>query len=667
MASQVPPKKNTAFTLYFTLYKNDGTVIANPGTYTKKIIKDGGSVADIAASVTKVDTTYGCCSVVLSATEMNADAVWVQIKDDTTGCVPFTVILYTAANLMDDIKTDTANNYAILNHTDYGNAKLVRSTTPANTLAVDANHLVAVPTTQEVVANLTKILGATVTGTAANIVGAFTKFFDKTSPTGTINSLPNAVPGANGGLPTTDGTKVLQTVDLTSGQSIACSDKTGFSLSATGLDLILHGATFCVALATAVWELATRTLSAFAFTPSVNVATINSISTSSVTTVSPYQGTTQPINFTGTTTSALVKGDTIDWNSVAVTTPAVAGSPVVTLGATQAAYTPAKAGDAMLITAGTSTGQLDVTSGVIKANLVQILAATITGTAAQIVAAFTKFFDKASPTGTINSLPNAVPGANGGLPTTDGTKINQTVDLTSGQSVGVSGDLTTTMKTSVENAVLDADLLTHHTTTGTVGKDISNAGALGDPWGTNLPGAYTAGKAGYIIGTNLDAKVSTRTAPADSQTIAANQHVIVDSGTVTTVTNLTNAPTNGDFTATMKASINTSGVGVTVGEIKTALETAGGSIADILALVELENVGIGGTGHTYTLTVGGQPCADALIIMSTDSLMANPIHSGRTNAAGQITFYPNLTAGTTVYIWRYKTDAEFDNPDVETI
>ena len=95
-------------------------------------------------------------------------------------------------------------------------------------------------------------------------------------------------------------------------------------------------------------------------------------------------------------------------------------------------------GLSVLLSAGTGTGQLDFTSGVVKANLVQILAAAITGTAAQIVAAFTKFFDKASPTGTINSLPDAVPGASGGLPTTNGTKLSQTVDLTSGQSIAAS-------------------------------------------------------------------------------------------------------------------------------------------------------------------------------------------------------------------------------------
>ena len=35
----------------------------------------------------------------------------------------------------------TGDSYAIVNHADYGNAKLVRSNTPANKLVVDANGL----------------------------------------------------------------------------------------------------------------------------------------------------------------------------------------------------------------------------------------------------------------------------------------------------------------------------------------------------------------------------------------------------------------------------------------------------------------------------------------------------------------------------------------------
>ena len=109
MASQFPPKKNASFTLYFTLYKADGTIIANPGTITKKISKDGGAVADIAASVTEINTTYGLCSVVLSADEMNADAVSLYIVDDTSGCVPFTATILTTSATFADLKTETAS------------------------------------------------------------------------------------------------------------------------------------------------------------------------------------------------------------------------------------------------------------------------------------------------------------------------------------------------------------------------------------------------------------------------------------------------------------------------------------------------------------------------------------------------------------------------------
>lgn len=72
-------------------------------------------------------------------------------------------------------------------------------------------------------------------------------------------------------------------------------------------------------------------------------------------------------------------------------------------------------GASVLLSSGTGAGQLDFTSGVVKSNWVQILGTAITGTAAQLAAAITKFFNVATPTGTVNSLPDAVPGASGGL------------------------------------------------------------------------------------------------------------------------------------------------------------------------------------------------------------------------------------------------------------
>jgi hypothetical protein len=69
---------------------------------------------------------------------------------------------------------------------------------------------------------------------------------------------------------------------------------------------------------------------------------------------------------------------------------------------------------------------------------------------------------------------------------------------------------TTTPPTAatVAAAVWDEALGTH-LTLGSAGAALNNAGGPStDPWNTTLPGAYAAGKAGYIIGTFLDQKVS---------------------------------------------------------------------------------------------------------------------------------------------------------------
>lgn len=102
-------KKNTEFTLYFSLFKADGTPIVNPGNITKKVSIDGAAVADITASVTEENTTYGQLSVVLSAAEMNGTGIWVYIVDDTEGCVPYIVTLYPDLATMGEIAASIAD------------------------------------------------------------------------------------------------------------------------------------------------------------------------------------------------------------------------------------------------------------------------------------------------------------------------------------------------------------------------------------------------------------------------------------------------------------------------------------------------------------------------------------------------------------------------------
>jgi hypothetical protein len=61
-------------------------------------------------------------------------------------------------------------------------------------------------------------------------------------------------------------------------------------------------------------------------------------------------------------------------------------------------------GASVLISSGSGTGQLDVTSGVIKANLVQILATALTETATYLAAGFKKFFNVQTPVLTVASV-----------------------------------------------------------------------------------------------------------------------------------------------------------------------------------------------------------------------------------------------------------------------
>lgn len=69
--------------------------------------------------------------------------------------------------------------------------------------------------------------------------------------------------------------------------------------------------------------------------------------------------------------------------------------------------------------------------------------------------------------------------------------------------------------------------------------------------------------------TNLDAAISTRATPTN-----------ITAGTITTVTNLTNAPTAGDLTATMKASVTTAATAATptIGAVASVTGNVGGNV-----------------------------------------------------------------------------------------
>jgi hypothetical protein len=88
--------------------------------------------------------------------------------------------------------------------------------------------------------------------------------------------------------------------------------------------------------------------------------------------------------------------------------------------------------------------------------------------------------------------------------------------------------ITATVPTSADiaDAVWD-EILAGHTVSGSTGEALSAAGGAGDPWITALPGAYSAGQAGFILGTNLNATVSSRASQASVDTVDTNVDAIL--------------------------------------------------------------------------------------------------------------------------------------------
>jgi len=168
----------------------------------------------------------------------------------------------------------------------------------------------------------------------------------------------------------------------------------------------------------------------------------------------------------------------------------------------------------------TILSSLTIANGAVDAKLTYVMDTILTeGGAGRLAAALIKFLDVATPTGTINSIPDAVAGAAGGIAIVGSEMVvpnTQKVDVETIKTQAVTCGAGVTINPSVGAATIV-------------------------PTNTQFE-ARTLVSAGYASPTNITA------------------------GTITTVTNLTNAPTNGDFNATQKTSLNNATPAVTVSD-----------------------------------------------------------------------------------------------------
>lgn len=119
----------------------------------------------------------------------------------------------------------------------------------------------------------------------------------------------------------------------------------------------------------------------------------------------------------------------------------------------------------------------------------------------------------ANITGNLSGSVGSVTGAVGSVTGNVGGNVAGSVaSVTAGVTVTTNNDKTGyALSAAGVDAIWD-EATSGHSTAGTTGKALTDAGSAGDPWSTALPGAYGAGTAGKIIGDNIDAAISSRLA-----------------------------------------------------------------------------------------------------------------------------------------------------------
>lgn len=172
-------------------------------------------------------------------------------------------------------------------------------------------------------------------------------------------------------------------------------------------------------------------------------------------------------------------------------------------------------------------------------------------------------------------------------------------------SVNLSGTSTKALEPTTAGRTLDVS------TTGEAGIDWANVGSpttslnlSGTTISTSQAIASVSGAVGSVTGAvgSVTARVTANADQLAGQTVTAAAGVTfpasvasptnITAGTITTVTNLTNAPTSGDLTATMKASVTTAATAATptaaavTGAVGSVTGNVGGSVASLGATAQ---------------------------------------------------------------------------------
>jgi hypothetical protein len=204
-------------------------------------------------------------------------------------------------------------------------------------------------------------------------------------------------------------------------------------------------------------------------------------------------------------------------------------------------------GASVLLSSGTGTGQISLSSGAVLLQATQTgvtiptvttvgsvsgnVGGSISGTVASVTGSVGSIasggITSASfAAGAINAAAIATGAIDADAVAADaGTEIATAVWALATRTLTANTNLNDPTAAAIADAVWD-EVLSGHLTSGTTGAALNGAGSAGDPWTTALPGAYGAGTAGYILGTNLDGKISTRSSHSAADVWAVATRVL---------------------------------------------------------------------------------------------------------------------------------------------
>ena len=380
-----------------------------------------------------------------AALASGANSVSVELKG-ATNMVPVTILVQLVDNMAADVYSEVTN-------ASYGLAKLVRSTTPANTLDVSA--------TGEAGLDFSNIKQATGSTTLSNI----------TIPT--VTAITNSV---------TVGTNN----DKTGYTASTVTDKTGYSLTQS---FPSNFSSFAITAGGAVTvgtnsDKAGYTVSTNQDKTGYTVSTVQDKSGYSLTQAFPANFSSMAITAGGAVTTGTVNDKT---GYTVSTVQDKTGYALTQSFPTNFSSLAITAGGAMTVgTVNDKTGYSLSASG--------------------IDAIWDELTSGHSTTGSYGKLlTDNIDAAISSRSTYSGGAVASVT----GNVGGTVNGLTTTAKTDVENAVWEA-VASGHNSAGTMGNKLNSAASAGDPWNTSLPGSYGAGTAGYILGNYLNATVSSR-------------------------------------------------------------------------------------------------------------------------------------------------------------